>query len=134
MPRFVDANVFLRLLLDDHPTWSPACKRLFLAVEQGDEEVWTSDIVLSEVVYVLASVYKVSRHDIATKIPLLLRLRGLRLPNKRLYARVFRLYTTTNLSYADCHTAALIELRGERQIYSYDQGFGKVPTLERLEP
>ena len=109
-------------------------ERLFLAVEQGDEEVWTSDLVISEVVYVLASVYKVSRQDTAVKIPLLLRLRALRLPNKRLYPRIFQLYTSTNLSYADCHTAALIESRGQRQLYSYDERFRKVPTLERLEP
>ena len=51
-----------------------------------------------------------------------------------MYCRVFELFTTTNLSYADCHTAALIELRGESELYSFDGGFRKVPTLKRLEP
>ncbi len=134
MARFVDANIFLRFLLNDHPIWSLACKRLFLAVEAGDEEVWTSDIIISEVVYVLSSLYKVSRQDIAASLLPLLRLRGLRLPSKRLYPRIFQLYTTTNLSYADCHSAALIESRGQRELYSYDQGFKKLPTLKRLEP
>jgi uncharacterized protein len=134
MPRFLDANVFLRFLLNDHPTWSPACKRLFLAVERGEEQVWTSEIIISEVVYVLASVYKVSRTDIAAKLPPLLRLPMLRLPNKKLYPRIFQLFTTTNLSYADCHTAALMESRGQPELYSYDEGFKKVPALKRLEP
>jgi predicted nucleic acid-binding protein len=132
--RFVDANVFLRFLLDDHAIWSAACKQLFFAVERGDEAVWTSEIIVSEVVYVLNRVYHAPRHDIAAKLLPLLRLGALRLPNKRLYPRVFQLYQSTNLSYADCHSAALIESRGESEQYSYDEGFKKVPTLTRLEP
>jgi predicted nucleic acid-binding protein len=134
MARFVDANVFLRFLLDDHPVWSPACKRLFLTVERGEEQVWTSEIIVSEVVYVLNRVYKVSRSDIAAKVLPLLRLGHLRLLNKKLYPRVFQLYEATNLSYPDCHTAALIESRSQSELYSYDEGFKKVPTLKRLEP
>jgi predicted nucleic acid-binding protein len=134
MPRFLDANVFLRFLLNDHPAWSAACKRLFLDVESGKEKVWTSDIIVSEVVYVLSSLYKVSRQDIASRLLPLLRLRSLRLPSKRLYPRVFQLYTSTNLSYADCHTAALLESRAQLELYSYDEGFEKVPGLLRLEP
>lgn len=134
MSRFADANIFLRFLLEDHPTWSQACKDMFLAVEKGEEHIWTSDIIVSEVVYVLSRVYRISRQDIAAKLPPLLRLRALRLPNKTLYPRIFALYTTTNLSYADCHTAALIESRGQTELYSYDEGFKKVPTVTRLEP
>jgi len=134
MARFVDANVFLRFLLNDHPAWSQACKDLFLAVEKGEEQVWTSDVIVSEVVYVLSSVYRISRQDIAARVPALLRIRSLRLSSKRLYPQIFELYTTTNLSYADCHTAALLESRGQTELYSYDEGFKKVPTLTRLEP
>ena len=134
MARFVDANIFLRFLLEDHPTWSQACKDLFLAVERGDEQIWTSDIIVAEVVYVLSRVYRISRQDIAAKLPLLLRLRALRLSGKSLYPRIFELYTTTNLSFADCHTAALIESRGQTELYSYDEGFKKVPILTRWEP
>lgn len=53
--RFLDANIFLRHLLNDHPTQSPACLALIRAVEQGKVPAWTSDLVLSEVVFVLAS-------------------------------------------------------------------------------
>ena len=119
--------------MNDHATWSQDCERLFLAVERGDEQVWTSDVVVSEVVYVLQRLYAVPRHDVATKLLPLLRLRGLRLPNKRLYTRVFELYLTTGLSYQDCQTAALIESRGERELYSYDRSFDRLPTLSRLE-
>ena len=46
MARFVDANVFPRFLLNDHATWSQDCERLFLAVERGDEQVWTSEALI----------------------------------------------------------------------------------------
>jgi predicted nucleic acid-binding protein len=53
MARYLDANIFLRTVRADHPIWSPACKRLFDEIERGIVDAWTSDLVISEVVFVL---------------------------------------------------------------------------------
>jgi predicted nucleic acid-binding protein len=134
MARYLDANIFLRFLRKDHPTWSPACKQLFEDIEQDTIQVWTSGLVLSEVVFVLDRTYKVPRADIAANLMPLIQLRSLRLPSKKLYRRIFALYTTTNLSFVDCHNVALMESKGEHEIYSYDEWYKKIGTVTRLEP
>src|SRR5438105_4123054 len=116
MPRFLDANIFLRYLLNDDPVRSPACKSLFAAIEQATIEAWTSELVVSEVVFVLANpkTYNIPRPRIAaTLLPLLL-LPKLKLPNRRIYRRVFDLYTTLPISYVDCYNAALMEFKNQK--------------------
>ena len=136
MARFLDANIFLRFLRNDDPIRSPACKALFQTVEQRQVEVWTSDLVIAEVVFVLSNkrTYNVPRADIATNLLPLVQLRNLRLANKRVYRRVFELYTALNLSYVDCYNAALGEDHGEIEFYTYDEGFRKIPSITPLEP
>jgi len=134
MACYIDANIFLRFLRKDHPSWSPACKQLFEDIEQGIIQAWTSDLVISEVVFVLDRTYKVPQADIVANLTALIQLKSLRLPTKRLYRRIFTLYTATALSFVDSYNVALMESKGEREIYSYDEEYRKVGSITRLEP
>jgi predicted nucleic acid-binding protein len=134
--RFLDANIFIRHLTNDHPVHSPACFALIQAIEQGTIQAWTSDLAISEVVYVLTSkaLYNVSRDVIRDLLLPLIELSGLMLPNKRLYRRVFDLYTSLPIDYADAYNAALMESRKQFEVYSYDNDFDRIPGIKRLEP
>jgi predicted nucleic acid-binding protein len=139
---FLDANVFLRAIVQ--PT-TPATQRmaqeaqaLFLAVKRGDEEVTTSEVVLHEVVYVLASKAHYGRNpaDIAGDLAPILRLRGLKLPRgmKRLYLRALELYVTyPKLGYADAIVAAHVEQRGI-PLATFDSDFDPLTFITRWQP
>src|SRR6266487_1142131 len=94
--RFLDTNIFIRHLTNDHPVHSPACFALIQAIEQGLVTAWTSDLVIAEVVFVLSSkhLYNLDRKTIRDLVLPLIGLPGIKLVNKRLYYRVFDLYTT----------------------------------------
>ena len=62
------------------------------------------------------------------------RLRGLRLPNKTLYSRAFELYCKTSLGFVDAYNAAFIESRGLNEVYSYDSDFDRLERISRIEP
>lgn len=134
--RFLDTNIFIRHLTNDHPQHSPACFALIQAIEQGKVQAWTSDIVVSEVVFVLASknLYNLKREMIRDLLLPLINLQGIKLPNKRMYRRVFDLYTSLPVDYVDAYNAALMESRKQREIYSYDVDFDKIPGITRHEP
>lgn len=134
--QFVDTNIFLRHLTNDHPTQSPACFALMQAIEQGKVKAWTSDVVIAEVVFVLSSkqVYNLSRQTIRDLLLPLINLPGIKLPNKRLYQRAFDLYTSLSIDYPDAYDAALMESRKQPQIYSYDTDFDKIKGIQRREP
>jgi uncharacterized protein len=134
--RFLDANIFIRHLANDHPTQSPACLALIQAIEQGREVVWTSDLVIAEVVFVLSSKhsYNVSRAAIRDMLLPLINLSGIKLANKGTYSRLFELYTSSSIDFIDAYNAALIEGSKHKEIYTYDAHFDLVPDIIRLEP
>jgi uncharacterized protein len=115
----------------------PACKALFEEIERGTLDAWTSDLVISEVVFVLSNkkTYNTPRSDIARHLLRLLSLPRLQLANRRIYRRVFEPYTTQTMSYVDCYNAAaLMEHRKRTEAYRYDTDFDAVATITRIEP
>lgn len=134
--RFIDTNVFLRHLLNDHADQSPACYALIRAIERGEEEAWTSDLVIAELVFVLSSrnLYCLPRERIRDLLLPLIRLPGLKLSPKRLYDRIFEIYVDTSVDYIDACHAARVEQRVPPELWSYDADFDRVEGAVRVEP
>jgi predicted nucleic acid-binding protein len=133
---FLDTNILLRHILNDDPIKSPACFALVQAIERGETMVWTSELAIAEVVFVLESkrTYNVPRDTIRDALLPLLGLPGIKLTHKRLYRRVFDLYTRLPIDFIDCYHVALIEQRGNRTLFSYDTDFEKISDVIRREP
>ena len=64
----LDTNVILRFLLGDAPELYEKAYRVFQRVEEGKLEVFLSDVVLSECVWVLEKFYGIPREQIAKKL------------------------------------------------------------------
>ena len=94
MPRFLDTNILLQHLVRDDEKKATGSRELLLRLEQGDEVAVTTDLVVFETVYALQSPrhYGQSRTQVRQLLEPLINLRGLRLPRKSMYARVFELY------------------------------------------
>ena len=135
---YLDTNIFLRHLRNDHPTWSPACQQVFKNIEEGRLHAWTSELAIAEVVFLLESKkhYHQPRQAIAEAILTLLSLPKLTPPHKSVYRQVFQLYIAhPKLSYVDCHTAASVEAnKGGHELFSYDTDFDQLQTVTRHEP
>ena len=136
--RFLDTNVILRYLTRDDEAKAEACHRLFQRVKQGEEELFTCEAILSEVVYVLSSrraPYRLSHGEIRSRLEPIISLRGLRLPQKRVYIRALDLYASSrSLDFEDALAAAHMEQQGVREIVSYDKDFDLLAGLQRVEP
>lgn len=136
-PRLIDANVFLRYLLADHPTHSPAARRLMSDVERGAVTASTTPLTIAEIVFVLSSkrTYNLSRAFIQANLLPIIELPNLKISHKRLYRRIFELYVThPKLSYVDAYEAALVEQRSPPGLYSFDTDFDAIPTITRIDP
>jgi predicted nucleic acid-binding protein len=76
-----------------------------------------------------------NREDIRARLLPLFGLRGLRLPNKRLYLRALDLYVQyPALDIEDAISVARMEALDLTEIYCYDTDFDDIPNLTRLEP
>lgn len=136
MPRFLDTNILVRHLTRDDEEKAQACRALLLRVERGEEIVVTSELVISETVFVLQSPrqYGLSRQRIRALLEPLIGLRSLRLSRKALCIRAFDLYCQHNVSFTDAYNAAYMEARGLSEVYSYDTDFDRVGGIRRVEP
>jgi uncharacterized protein len=135
--RFVDTNVFVRYLTQDHSVRGPAALALFQRVRAGTVELTTCETIFAEVVYVLSSRgagYGLAPADIQARLLPVLRLRGLKLPFKRSILRALDLFARhPSLDFEDALAVAHMERLGIGELVSYDRDFDRVPGVRRQE-
>jgi len=131
---FLDTNVLLRHLLQDHPQQSPRSTAYLARIEHGEIKVRTADTVVFEAVFTLQRQYGVPKADIRDNLLPILELPGIVLPGKRRLRKVFDLYVDLNLPFADAYHVALMQRLGLRHIVSFDKEFSRVPGMTRVEP
>lgn len=136
MATFVDADVLLRHIVGDHLVQSPASKQFVADVEYGRRSVWTTDLVIAEIVWVLTSktLYGLTRAEVQDALLPIIELQSLQLDGKRLYRRVFELYVSTNVDFIDAVHTARIELMEPPHLYRFDRHYDRISTLVRIEP
>jgi predicted nucleic acid-binding protein len=130
---FLDTNIFLRHLRNDHPVFSPQAHAIIGRIEAGELKARTADTVIFETVFSFQRGYKQPRDRIAAGVLPLIELPGIILPGKRIYRRVFALYTSHSLGFADCFHVALMERWGLREILSFDTDFDDIPNIHRRD-
>jgi len=131
---FLDTNILLRHLLGDHPEQSPRATTYLQRVENGEILAHVADTVVFECVFTLERYYKQPRDRIRDAILPLLELRGIILPGKQRYRRVFDIYIDHNLSFADAYHATLAAHLKLDEIISFDRGLDRIPGVKRREP
>ncbi len=135
--RFLDANVFIRLLTRDDEEKAQACFALFQGLRSGDVTATTSESVIAEVVYVLSSrtLYNLPTGEIRKRLQPILALRGLKITGKRRFLRALEIYESyPRLDFEDALTVSHMEHDGIAELVSYDRGFDRVPHIRRIEP
>ncbi len=131
---FVDANIFLRHLLQDHFDHSPRATQFISRLEAREAQGETSTTVLAEVVFVLERTYKRPKGAIQRAILELMALPGLSIPGADLIRSALELYVRLNISYGDAFNAVQMSRRGMSEVVSFDKDFDRIPGITRIEP
>ena len=103
--RVVDANIILRYLLGDHTELSERARQII----EGNT-IFVPIEVLCEVVYVLTSVYKVTRLDVSSKLRSFFASTLCQLPHRDSVLRGLDIYAEKNLDLVDCILAGYNEV------------------------
>ena len=133
-PRFLDANVLLHYLLRDDEHKGYRAVTLLTRIEQGEERVATSPMVVFETVFTLRRSYHVAKARIRDLVLPIIALPGVQLPDKGLYSLAFDIYVDHNVSFADAYNAAYLRRRKLSDIYSWDVDFDRLPDVQRAQP
>lgn len=134
--RFVDAKIFLRYLTRDDSEKADQVKALLERAERGQEELFTTESVVMELVFVLSSqrLYALDRNRIRNLLTPIIAINGLRIPRRQVVARALELYAQTNIDFVDALAVAHMEVNKLTEIYSYDRHFDHVASVTRIEP
>ncbi|MDQ2787281.1 MAG: PIN domain-containing protein [Chloroflexota bacterium] len=135
--RLLDTNVIIRYLTGDDPAKAADCRELLQRAARGEEQIRLCEAHLTEVVYILSARahYGLGHEEIRQRLILIINLRGLKLPRKKLYRRALDVYALyAALDFEDALAVAYMEADGLAELYSYDRDFDCIPTITRIEP
>jgi len=132
--RFIDTNIIIRFLTDDVPEKADACEEVFKREARKDERVFITDLVVAEIVWVLESVYGLSKKEIQDKVEKILNTPNLFCLHKDIILGALILYAEKDIDFIDAYNALILKEKGIKELYSYDRHYDQIEWLTRLEP
>ena len=131
----LDTNVIVRFLRQDHPTMGPAARGLFQAASRGEVRLLLEESIVAEAVYVLQSVYKQSRTDIADALQAIVR-RAPAIQSDRPAVLHDALDYYRRLNQVDFADALLAALAMDKRVAvaSFDRDLDRISGVTRFEP
>jgi len=132
--RFLDTNIFIRFLTDDVHEKADACEDIFKKAVEKQETLFTTDLVIAEIVWVLESFYKLQKNEVQDKVEKILNTPNLTCPHKDLILSALILYSEKNIDYINAYNALILKEYGIEELYSYDKHYDRIDWLTRLEP
>jgi len=127
---FVDTNVLVRHLTGDPPEMAKRATAYLAAAS----ELFLTDLVVAETVYVLESFYKAPRDQIADAMRSLLAMQAIVTVDPSLLLRATEVYETERIDFAEAYLVACAESTGVSRVASFDRSIDRVGTIERVEP
>jgi uncharacterized protein len=134
--QFIDTNIFLRFLTKDDPVKAAKCRQLLQSAAEGDLKLYTTDLVIAELIWVLQSpkTYNLSPAEIFEVTMPLLTIKNLYFPCKNVFPDIMDLFQTEKIDYIDAYNSVIMLGRNIDTIYSYDKHFDQLPDVIRQEP
>ena len=129
---FLDANVILRFIVNDNPTFSPKAKLIFENIDKGRIKIFISSMAIFEVAFTLERTYKLSKSEVRERFLPIIKLENVTSDRKEVVERALDFYVDKNVSFADAYQAALMLKKNVKKIYSFDPHFDRFPQLKRL--
>jgi predicted nucleic-acid-binding protein len=123
----IDTNVLVRLIVRDNADQVRAAEGF---VSRG---AWVSQLVLAETLWVLDSVYELSRPQIATAVEMLLNHREITLQDPdAVSAALDHFRKRSTVDFSDCLVLEIARKAGHLPVATFDRNFAKLDGVQRV--
>jgi len=119
----IDTNYIIRYLVNDDLEMAGIAEEILTS-----KNVFISNEILAEVVYVLSGVYKISKADIADQLSELIDFDNISVSNLKVMKQTFELYKTKSLDFVDCLLCAYSH---QDEIVTFDKKLNKCVSDNR---
>ena len=93
----VDTNYIIRYLVNDNIKMAEIAEEILTT-----KNIFISNEILAEVVYVLFGVYKISKEEISNQLLELISFENISVSNMKIIQRTFEIFKIKNLDFVDC--------------------------------
>lgn len=132
---FIDTNLFIRYLANDDTKKADRVEQLLVKAAHGQLRLFTAEMVIAEVVWVMESFYRIPKMRIAEMVNAILATPGLEVQNGKSIKKAAHYYPLHNIDFIDAYIVALMEEKSISSIFSFDKKHLKrIQTIDRVEP
>lgn len=132
---FLDTNIFIYHLVQNHSDYSPRCSALLARVEAGKLRAHTSVTAIDETLRVLIRTFGHERIAAAEMLTLMLTPPDIQIDHRDAVLNAISFWSQQPpLSFVDCYHITLATELGLGTIYTFDKKMDRYPGVERIEP
>ncbi len=113
----VDTNYIVRYLVDDDIEMADIAEEILTT-----KNVFISNEILAETVYVLFGVYKIAKEDISNQLLKLIDFENISVSNYKVVKKSLEIFKTKNLDFVDC---LLCAYSNQDKIVTFDNKLNK---------
>jgi predicted nucleic-acid-binding protein len=125
--RAIDTNILVRLIARDD------ADQLRAAEDATAKGAWVSHLVLAETVWVLSSVYDLTRAQIVTAVEMLLNHRSLAIQDAdTVTGALGHFRARRGVEFSDCLIVEIARKAGHSPLMTFDRDLAKIEGVERL--
>ncbi len=123
----LDTNVVVRILMDDDPEQGALARRLVERALDEGAALFVPLIVVCETVWVLETVYRVSRGSVAEAVSWLLTAEQLQIERQEEVARALTAYAGSRADLADILIRERARTHGAQAVATFDRSLDGLP-------
>ena len=128
----LDTNVLIRFLREDHEQHSPAAYALFSNAYRGNCLLKLTEVTVAETLWVLQSVYRIERKQIAEELQHLISSDGILCLKRDEMIDALDRFSSTRFDFLDCYLAALTAASGDH-VATFDNDFDLFNDVKRWD-
>ena len=128
MSAFVDTNIIVRHLTGVPPAMATRATA-YLAEAS---ELFLTDLIVAETVYVLESFYEAPREQVAAAMRSLVSMRSVVTVDPALLLRSIEVHENDRLDFAEAYLVACAESTGVGRVASFDRAIDRIDTVDRI--
>src|SRR3989338_9800213 len=98
----LDANVFLRFLLDDIPSQAKEAANILIKAKSGKLRIFVPQIIIFEILFALDKYYKFPKTEVTEKVGTLLATSYLNIEDRTVFQEALEIYKSKNIDFVDC--------------------------------
>lgn len=118
---FVDTNYFLRFLIRDDEKHYLVARKLFEDGAMGKTKLFTSDVVIFELKWVLSSFYMKNKQEIIDVLQNVLAMQFVDLAEKDMLIETVALFKNSTLEFEDCFNLSYARSMEADSLATFDQ-------------